>query len=72
MNCEKHRSSSSIFYLIKVILKKLYNNCKKLLPNRARYVILIVYLNLVQNNLVFTQNKFLIFSVILFNETIII
>ena len=54
------------------ITKKLYNNCKKLLLNRARYVILIMYLNLVQNNLVFTQNKFLIFSVILFNETIII
>ena len=30
-----------------------------------------MYLNLVQSNLVFTQNKFLIFSVILFNETII-
>lgn len=45
---------------------------KKLLLNRARCVILIMYLNLVQNNLVFTQNKFLIFSVILFNETIII
>ena len=45
---------------------------KKLLLNRARCVISIMYLNLVQNNLVFTQNKFLIFSVILFNETIII